>query len=348
MKKRMRQAVICCCLGLFGISAGPVEAQQSWSDSEAWSRPTVAEAAIRGEGDDNGGITPSHVFQATQDLIAEIEILRESMGLSDYPNEAEPQEGRAPVHVYAKTLEVMRKVARIQRKFGLTPAEVGQIPVKTITPEDAFGSVQTITEELRRLKSHLVIKDEIQPAPLVGGKTPTFVYKNLGNASFLLDGLVGHPLTPNDVYGNVLRIHDEMELIALKLGAVLELAPPAVNGRKRPKEVAQQLLRATYKVINLQNRLGMDASSVPTLTLVRVTPSEVFEFTNLLLAEMARMKMHLNIEIPHASLSEEQNKTPADVFAQVLRMVKNLDTLAEAAAAQPVVTASLGNVGSHR
>ena len=348
MQKRMRQAVICCCLGLFGISAGPVEAQQSWSDSGVWVRSTVGEAAIRGEGDDNSGITPSHVFQATQDLIAEIEILRETRSLSDYYNEAEPQEGRAPVHVYAKTLEVMRKVARIQRKFGMTPVEVGQIPVKAIVPEDVLGRVQAITEELRKLKSHLVIKDEIQPAPFVGGKTPSFVYKNLGDASFLLDGLVGRPLTPNDAYGNMLRIHDEMELIALKFGAVLELDPPAVNGRKRPKEIAQQMLRATYKVTDLQNRLGMEASSVPTLTLVRVTPSEVFEFTNLLLAEMARMKMHLNIELPHASLSEEENKTPADVFAQVLRMIKNLDTLTEAAAAQPVVAASLVNIGSHR
>ena len=332
MKKRMKQAVISCCLGLFGIPAGPVEAQQSWSDWGAWFRTAEGEAAIQEEGAANSDITPSHVFQATQDLIAEIEVLREAMGISDYPNEAEPQEGRAPIHVYAKTLEVKRKVARIQRKFGMTPAEVGQIPVKAIVPRDVFGSVQTITEELRRLKSQLVIEDEISPAPLVGGKTPTFVYKNLGDASFLLDGLVGRPLTPNDVYGNVLRIHDEMELIAAKLGAELELDPPAVNGRKRSMEVAQQMLRATYKVINLQNRLGMDASSVPTLTLVRVTPSEVFEVTNLLLAEMARMKMHLSIELPHASLGEERNKTPADVFAQVLRMIKNLDALAEAAA----------------
>ena len=107
------------------------------------------------------------------------------------------------------------------------------------------------------------------------------------------------------------------------------------------------MLRATYKVINLQNRLGMDASSIPTLALVRVTPSEVFEFTNLLLAEMVRIKTHLSIEIPHASLSEEQHKTSADVFAQVLRMIKNLDTLTKAAAAQPVF-AGLGNIGSHR
>ncbi len=333
MKKRMKQAVICCCLGLFGIPAGPVEAQDSWSDWAAeWFETGVGEVAAQGAGDGNSDITPSHVFQATQDLIAEIEVLRGAMGISDFPNEAEHQEGRAPIHVYAKTLEVKRKVARIQSKFGITPAEVGQIPVKAIVPKDVFGSVQTITEELRRLKSQLVIEDEISPAPLVGGKTPSFVYKNLGDASFLLDGLVGRPLTPNDVYGNVLRIHDEMELIAAKLGAELELDPPAVNGRKRSKEVAQQMLRATYKVINLQTRLGMEASSVPTLTLVRVSPSEVYEVTNLLLAEMARVKMHLDIELPHASRGEERNKTPADVFAQVLRMIKNLDALSKEAA----------------
>ena len=333
MKKRIWQAVTCCALILSGLSVGPVEAQESWGDWAAGVFGTqVGEVAAQGAGDDNGDITPSHVFQATQDLIAEIEVLREAMGISDYPNEAEPQEGRAPVHVYAKTLEVMRKVARIQSKFGITPAEVGQIPVKAIVTKDVFSNVQAIVGELRRVKSQLVIEDEIQPAPLVGGKTPTFVYKNLGDASFLLDGLVGRPLTPNDVYGNVLRIHDEMELIAAKLGAELELDPPAVNGRKRPMEVAQQMLRATYKTINLQTRLGMDASSVPTLTLVRVTPAEVFEISNLLLAEMARIKMHLSIELPYASRGEERNRTPADVFAQVLRMIKNLDALAKEAA----------------
>ena len=333
MKKRIWQAVTCCALILSGLSVGPVEAQESWGDWAAGVFGTqVGEVAAQGAGDDNGDITPSHVFQATQDLIAEIEVLREAMGISDYPNEAEPQEGRAPIHVYAKTLEVMRKVARIQSKFGITPAEVGQIPVKAIVTKDVFSNVQAIVGELRRVKSQLVIEDEIQPAPLVGGKTPTFVYKNLGDASFLLDGLVGRPLTPNDVYGNVLRIHDEMELIAAKLGAELELDPPAVNGRKRPMEVAQQMLRATYKTINLQTRLGMDASSVPTLTLVRVTPAEVFEISNLLLAEMARIKMHLSIELPYASRGEERNRTPADVFAQVLRMIKNLDALAKEAA----------------
>ena len=340
MKKRVRRATIFCSLGLFGISVGPVEAQERQEDS--WSHFTsriaetfgfqTREAAAQEEEGTESNVTPSHVFQATLDLLSEVEILRNEMAVADYPSEAELQEGRSPFHAYAKSIEVMGKVTRVQRKFGMSPVDPGQIPVKNITPTDVLGSVQTILEEVRRIKGQLVIETPIEPAPFAGGKTPSLVYKNLGDASFLLDGLVGRSITPNDVFGNVMHIHDDMSLIAAKLGVSLELDPPVVEGRKRPQDVAQQMLRATYKVIGLQNRLGMDSSSVPNLTLVRVTPSEVYEITNILLAEMTRIKLHLDINLPHTPREEPRNKKPTEVFAQALRLIRNLDTLAETAA----------------
>ena len=75
----------------------------------------------------------------------------------------------------------------------------------------------------------------------------------------------------------------------------------------------------------------MDSSSVPNLTLVRVTPSEVFEITNILLAEMTRIKVHLDINLPHEAREAPRNKQPTDVFAQVLRLIRNLDTLVQTA-----------------
>ena len=276
-------------------------------------------------------ITPSHVYQATQNLIAEIQVLRDAMGIMDYPPEAEPQEDRAPVHVYAKSLEVMKKISRAQRRLGMRPGRVGQIPVKEIVPGDVLGSVETLIRELHRTKAQLVIEDEINPTPFEGGKTPSAVYKALGDASFLLDGLVGRPIAPTDVFANVVHIQGEMELIAAKLKAELELNPPVVEGRKRPQDVAQQVLRATFKTINLETRLGMDASGVPNLTLVRVTPAEVYEATNVLLAEMVRIKAHLGINLPREETTDARNKTPSDVFAQVLLVIRNLDILAKAA-----------------
>ena len=272
-------------------------------------------------------ITPSHVFREVQDLIAEIAILRDELGVFDYPPESELQEDRAPVHVYAKTLEVLKKVRGVQRRFGVPTSGVGQIPFKEVVPADVLESVRHIIDELRAIKAQMVINREITPAPLVGGKTPSLVYKSLADVSFLLDGLRGRPLTPDDVFENATYILDEMELIAAKLKVPLEVNMPQVEGNKRPIDVAQQVLRATYKVINLQSRLGMDASGVPGLTLVRVTPSEVYDATNMLLAEMARIKFHLDINVPRDQRPEPKGKRPTDVFALVLLIIENLDRM---------------------
>ena len=308
MNIRLNPAALAGCLALAGAIALPPAA--------------LAQAA---------GATPSHVYQATSDLISEIDILRDAMGVTVYPVEAEPAEDRSPIHIYAKSLEVLEKISAAQKRMGMNPAPIGQIPVKDITAKDVLLSVQNSIAEARRMKAQLVIEDEIVPEPLEGGKTASAVYEHLGDASFLLDGLVGHPTDPNDVHTHMVYLHDEMELIAAKLKVALELEPPVVNGRKRMKEVAQQVLRATFKVINLQTRLGMDASGVPQMTLVRVSPAQVFEATNILLAEMVRIKAHLGIDLPRVEHAPSRNKKPRDVFAQTLLFIRNLDALAKAA-----------------
>lgn len=75
----------------------------------------------------------------------------------------------------------------------------------------------------------------------------------------------------------------------------------------------------------------MDASNVPQLAIVRVTPAENFEVTNILLAEMNRIKVHMNIDLPHETRPASRNKRPTDVFVQLVRILRNLDILVEAA-----------------
>ena len=336
MTSRRKKVTVLCIMGLLGAMGLPIHPS---ADDHAGIFSTLIqplrfihrEAVAQERVGTGGDVTPSHVYQAVSDLISEIEILRDAMGVTIYPVEAEPQEDRAPIHVYSKSLEVLEKISAAQRRLGMSPAKIGQIPVKEIRPKDVYKSVQISIVELRRMKDQLVIEDAARPAPFEGGKTPSLVYEHLGDASFLLDGLVGHPTDPNDVHTHIVFLHEEMELIAAKLKVALELDAPVVEGRKRMREVAQQVLRATFKVINLQTRLGMDASGVPQMTLVRVSPAEVFEATNILLAEMVRIKAHLGIDLPRSDHAPSRNKKPQDVFAQVLLLIRNLDILARAA-----------------
>ena len=97
MNIRPNQAAILCCLGLLGASSLPI-------DSSAVDSGNIFSAIVKplrllqreAVAQETSEITPSHVYQATSDLISEIEILRDAMGVTVYPVEAEAQEDRAP------------------------------------------------------------------------------------------------------------------------------------------------------------------------------------------------------------------------------------------------------------
>ena len=77
----------------------------------------------------------------------------------------------------------------------------------------------------------------------------------------------------------------------------------------------------------------MDASGIPQLQLVRVTPAVVYEAVGILGAEMVRIKAHLGIDLPRDDRPPSRNKNPTDVFGQALLIIRNLDILSRAAAA---------------
>ena len=136
-------------------------------------------------------VTPSHVYQATVDLVSEVRVLRAAMDVADNPRPIRSREHQAPIHAYAKILEVKEKTARVQRRLGMIPVAVEPIPGRTLAQDDLHRGVRTVIEELRRIKRQMVVKGEIRPAPFVGGMVPSQVYENLAHASLLMDGSRG-------------------------------------------------------------------------------------------------------------------------------------------------------------
>ncbi len=323
------------------------EREDSWLDKVSeWLKPettgTVPPKSLRNQEESRQSSpadgaasrlpTPGVVYGVVQDLIAETALLREGLGVHGVPPEPELQQERLPIHVYAKALEVLSKVVRIQTRFGVSAAQSGRIPFKEVGWSDVEQSVLHVLDELRKVKVRWEIEGEIESAPLEVGMTPAQVYGRLSYASSLLDGLLGRPLTPDDVFLNCARILGELELVASELGVALDLEVPEVDGIKGWKDVARHVKLATSRIIHLQTRLGMNASRMPKLTMVRVTPSEVFDYSNTLLAETARIKFRLGIDAPPEEPSDSDGKTVADAGNLVLRIVKALDAITAAAA----------------
>ena len=144
----------------------------------------------------------------------------------------------------------------------------------------------------------------------------------------MLDGLRGQSLSPNDVHQIGALVLDEMALISQKFDVPLTFESASVTVSKYPIDVATQIARALHKVEELQTSLQMDASNVPKPELVRVTPSENYDALNMLLAELARIKLHLGINVRRDDHPvRPQDKGSGDVFGDGQAHVHNLDKL---------------------
>lgn len=279
--------------------------------------------------------TPDHLFRAVEDFIAEVHALRGELGVNDYPWEGEPQADRDPVHLYAKTLELRTKVRGIQRRLGMPEAAAGRIPAKRVTLDDVLGSMGRLVGEIRSIRSQSGMDRDVESAPLAPGKTPSMVYKRLADASFLLDGIRGQPLTINDVYRNVSIVLAELELASEALGTPLESkTSPAEEVRtiEDPAlvtEVARQVLGANQKAIYLQSKLGMYPSREQNLILVRLTLSDVYDLTNTLVAEMGRVNFYLGIDEVPGESPEPTERRLQQLLQLVLLVNENLDGLSD-------------------
>ena len=305
----------------------PAVAQPGAADAPVAQVPPPAEMPARIE-----GATLAHVHRAVRGLVADIRILREAAGAGDAPPAPEPVEGRAPVHLYVKTLEVWTKVAQAQRRHDVPAGAVGAVPPRAVDPADVLVNVEHLRNELGRVMARLGVARSPDPAPLEAAATAPAVYRGLAEASLLLDALRGGPLAPDDLYRHAATVLAEAALIAAALGTS-PAGPPAAQAPKQPGDVAQLLLRAAYKMVNLQTRLQMDAAPVPAARLDRASPAQSYDALTVLLAELVRIRHHLGIDAaPDARPEPPGGQGWADVFARVQRIVSTIDRLSAAAA----------------
>lgn len=270
--------------------------------------------------------TPSHVYQQTENIVAEIELLRRAMNITAAPRSPGVQVKKMPLHVYAKSLEVLEKIARLERDLGMEVVEVPQIPLKKIAPSDVFGATQNILAELRRLKTQKGIGEEITRARLVQGKTPSDVYENMWRASYMLDGLAGQ-IDPNYVFRNAQYVLSELRLIASEVDIALEQIAPAPLAGKGPKDVNIEAFKDLHKTVLLERKMKLSPLRVPTFPSGKITPSDVYDTTNMLMAELVRLKIQLGIETPRGQLPVPTGKKPSDALAQLQLIGANLDRL---------------------
>ena len=278
------------------------------------------------------GAQPAHAYRAARDLAAELHILREALGAGDPPPGAPLLADRAPVHAYVKTLEIWAKVNEVQRRRDLPAGGSTPIPSREVDAADILLNLEHILREVGTIKTGLGIERAIVPAPLEPAVTHSALHKALADASLALDGLHGGAPAPGELYRHVAAALGEAAPIGEALGVAPGASPAPADGPKRPLDVAQQLLRAASKALDVQARLHMDASRAPALRLEGAAAvQQCHDLAGLVRAELARIGWHLGIDAPVPAPPEPPaGATWDDVFALARALVARLDRLAAA------------------
>ncbi|MCY7296746.1 hypothetical protein [Alteromonas sp. a30] len=269
--------------------------------------------------------TPNHVYQAVDNLANNIEAIRAHLNVNDTPRLPGVQIAKTPLHAYTKGLEVFEKVIRFKKSKNLATIVLPDFPDKAIKPSDVLVLVETISKEIQQASKQLGVS-YAERAKLPTGKTPSDVYENMWRTSYLLDGLAG-AISPKYVYRNTLRIEKALEVIAQELNTKVDKEVPELPANKKPVDANIEGYKVLYKIAQLEKRLNMDALRVPGFPAGDISPSDVYDTTNNILAELTRINLSLSLSSPDVVELDAETVTPSHVVRQFQSIQHQLDML---------------------
>ncbi len=269
--------------------------------------------------------TPSHAFQLTDHLLADIKLIRKFENVKSVAKIPEVQSNKTALHVYSKSLEVLTKIIYLQAKYQLTSLEITEIPLKEISPDDVYQVVDKLHKAVREVKQKLGITQTIE-VPFYADKTSANVYENLWQASYYLDALVG-AISADLVYRNVLYAIQDVEALAAKLELKIKHSDIALQDKVIPKQANIEGFKNLYRLARLERKLKLKAVAVRTFPSTVITPSDVFDTTNNILAELVRIKIAAGVTNTRQALEPTQGKQPRDVFNKMQVLGEYLEAI---------------------
>ena len=257
--------------------------------------------------------TPSDVFSLVKLLRDKVILLRKESGINkDFPKVL-LQQNKKPRHVIQKSLEVLTKINKYRKNKGFSEISIPLYPSRTITPSDVYYISERLNQEV-----YLLIKDKknfkTKPFLQHKNKTPNDVYKELWEISLGFDSLLGRGFTPTDVYGQTQRIIKIVEYLNNSQDIVIKVKKPNLKSGQHPNHALYASIDLMSKISNSQKKLWMQPMEVPLAPQRVITPTEVYDSLQTIIAELQRIKRRIGVEKYFQSEGIDEEKTPSHVI----------------------------------
>jgi len=270
-------------------------------------------------------ISPNQVYAKIFQIKQEINILKQYFNITEETQPSSLNITFSPRHTWQKTYEVLIKINILREKLGLPIMAVSSWePLQHLKPFHVYEQALRILTELELVKFHLNIQEKSASTVNVVGKTVTDNFNLLNVISHQLDLLNQESFNPSHVFAQAMRINEEVDAIIEALELKDTTNPPPQHKAIEPKHVFQTALNLLQEIIRVKDLVALeniDLNAFEIKSEQLITPSDVFNLTGIILAELQPLKAYLQLKHTFTPTAHHyENKIPAQV-QQVLGWV---------------------------
>lgn len=277
--------------------------------------------------------TPSldDVYTKAYQIAEDIQLIKKHYDIKEVVNELDVLIEMAPKYNWQKSYEILYKINVLRKKLGLSVVGVpSREPQLELPPQTRYEQMIRVGTELQILKYYLDINTETSPPPPFKDKTPTDVYNVLNRASYEMDLINRKTLTPSDVFGQAVRLSEDVNSILDALNLKNVSIPPQKDLNAQPGNVLETTLLLLEEIKRLQRMMGLMGIDFHQLKPANriVTPSDAFSMLGIVTAELQQIKAYLGLKYSLTPMAEHyEGIRPADVQQVVGWNVRKLQLI---------------------
>jgi hypothetical protein len=275
--------------------------------------------------------TPSDVYTEALRIQGDVNIIASHFNVKKVATQAVVQTRLKPRNAWQKTYEIMVKINILREKHGLPRIEEVQIkPLKNLDPGLTHEQIRRILTELDIFMTRVGIASRSPKAKRQKSKSPADVYNLLNAISIQLDAINGESFTPSHVFAQSMRLLDDLNFILARLNVHERIGPPNKEIEVQPKSVYYTALLMMKEIHRLQMMASIEPIDFQRFKTGKINPADVFEMSQMLLAELQPVKAHLQIVNVTTPAQDYSGKTPSDVkqvFGWALRKISQIHSL---------------------
>lgn len=261
-------------------------------------------------------VTSNDVYMQIYLINEEINFLKRFFNITQTTQAPEIKAVLLPRHTWQKTYEILYKISILRQKVGLPFIAIpSREPVQEITHLHVYEQSLRILTELTLLKFYLGIPDKITSPAAFSGKTVTNNFNLLSHISYQIDLLNGTEFNPSTVFGQAMRIYEDVNMLVEALELKDDTTPSTKKANSVPMDSFAMALQLLQEIKRIQNLAGIEAIDVYAFNFEKnITPTEVFGLTGIVLAELQTIKAYLGLKHAFTPLANfYHDKTPGDV-----------------------------------